>query len=608
MIQDIRTPRTELFLPGTCVPAPLRMGRLGAAAGERAIHQPARRRNASLRAAYLEAALAAVPRLLGAIDRNPYRPTYGCMDREHWHYRTSSFPSEMYQEGVLPLAIVHATQLPGNPYFGNRRIAELAAAGIRFAAKSSRADGSCDDYYPFERALGSAVFSLSACAAAYRLLGLRESGLLDWFRRRARWIIAHGESGRLTNHHALAALGLLRVAELTGEDEFRRAADAKIDQVVAWQDDEGWVDEYGGADPGYQTVTIDCLAKYRRATGQARLDEPLRRAVEFARAFLHPDGAYGGVYGSRGTAHFYPHGFELLAAENRSAAELADGFLKNLAADTEARLDDDRLFVHRVANLLEAYRDWSPTAPVAPSPADAPTPLHFPRAGLLVRRPPEAYTVVSTARGGVFKHFAGAAASTTDAGLVIETTDGRVAVSQVHEHCRAVEWRCTEHDGSGETLSVAGPLHWANFETISPIKQILFHAGMCTVGRWCRALVRRLLQQRLITGHRPAPIRLSRRFEWSKGVVSRCSSGDVELRSALPEQRLPTPLLRVTDTIELTDSRLAVKRMSYGTDHQSAYVAATGGYDPSILESWTGLGEHVERLNRDRRVTITRQW
>ena len=103
------------FVPGTSVTAGV------------PIHLPASRvdadgptgrpgtRDPALRNLYLERALAAMPRLLGAIDRNPFRPTYGCFDRQYWHYRTSSFPSEMYQEGVLPLALVCATSPAGQP-------------------------------------------------------------------------------------------------------------------------------------------------------------------------------------------------------------------------------------------------------------------------------------------------------------------------------------------------------------------------------------------------------------------------------------------------------------------------------------------------------------
>src|SRR5689334_8826603 len=101
-----------------------------------AAHTPIRAstRNVALRDLYATAAAGYLPRLLGDIDRNPYRKTYGCLDRQFWHYRTSDFPSEMYQEGVLPLAQAFAIEYPGNRWHGEERLRELAIAGMRFAA------------------------------------------------------------------------------------------------------------------------------------------------------------------------------------------------------------------------------------------------------------------------------------------------------------------------------------------------------------------------------------------------------------------------------------------------------------------------------------------
>jgi hypothetical protein len=112
---------------------------------------------------------------------------------------------------------------------------------------------------------------------------------------------------------------------------------------------------------------------------------------------------------------------------------------------------------------------------------------------------------------------------------------------------------------------------------------------MWSLGRWCRTLVRRLLQRRLITGRSPAPIRLVRQFEF------------LEHREAIGG-----PSLRVTDTIELTSPNVRVRRMAFGTDHESAYVAASGGYHEAVLQPWTDLSQHVEQLNTLRRVTIVR--
>ncbi len=576
-MSTFNTAGQNYFVPGTDFLAEHAKSSVPAKPGGTLTHREPRRRDLYLHGVYED-----ITRLLGAIDRNPFRPTYGCLDRQYWHYRTACFPSEMYHEGVLPLALVYTHKLPGNRWHGCDRVRELAVAAMRFSARSCHRDGSCDDYYPFERALGAAVFSLQAAAKAYQLLDLNDPELLAWFERRARWLTENEESGKLTNHHASAALGLWRVAEITGNDEHRNAALERVEQVLAWQDEEGWFHEYGGADPGYQTVTIDCLAKLRQATGDERLDEPIRHAVSFARHFLHPDGSYGGEYGSRGTCHFYPHGFELLAEQLPDAADLADGFLQSIENGTHARFNDDRLFAHRLAHRIEAYLDWSPTRP-HPS-QQPPQPItQFPNAGLFVTRDGERHTVVSTARGGILKHFGGDQYA-TDAGLIVETQDGTVSVSQMHDRDRTVDVN-PEPDGTTR-ITVTGSLHTARFETATPLKQSILHTGMWTVGRWCRTAVRKLLQRRLITGRNHLPIRLTR---------------IIQLRSG-------SPAVRITDEIELTSPAVRVKRMAIGTDHQAAYVAACGVYQDSVLEPWTDLAEHVEALNRDRRVVVVREF
>ena len=321
----------------------------------------------------------------------------------------------------------------------------------------------------------------------------------------------------------------------------------------------------------------------RRATGNQILDEPIRRGVRFARHFLHPDGSFAGEYGSRGTSHFYPHGMELLAAVSAEAADLADGFLNALARATHAYFSDDRLFAHRLGNRIEAYLDWSPVRARPPG-AEQPIFVHFANAGLVVSRHGDRQTVVSTARNGIFKHFAPRMPCLTDAGLVVETDDGAVAVSQSHDRRRAAQ--VALEDGGQVRITVSGMLDAAPAETATPLKQSLLHVGMWLVGRWFRTTVRQLLQQRVITGRRPLPIRFARTIEILEG----------------------SPSLRVTDTIELASPAITIRRMAFGTDHQAAYVAACGVYHDSVLQPWTELADQVEALNRDRRVVVVREF
>ncbi|NEQ32763.1 MAG: hypothetical protein F6K04_17455, partial [Leptolyngbya sp. SIO4C5] len=151
---------------------------------------------------FAQAALAQIPKILTLQDRNPHSPTYGCFDRNFWQYKIIDFPSGMSQEFVWPLALAYDTNSPDNPFYQEPKLRDWVEAGIVYAARSAHADGSCDDYFPFERASGAAAFSLLACLESYQLMGLENSIALKFFEKRADWLAHHLESGRLTNHQA----------------------------------------------------------------------------------------------------------------------------------------------------------------------------------------------------------------------------------------------------------------------------------------------------------------------------------------------------------------------------------------------------------------------
>ena len=542
---------------------------------------------------YLDEAWRAVPRILASVDLNSFGPSYGCCDRQFWHYRTAAFPSEMYQEAALPLALAYRHDLPGNRWHGEMRLAEAATAALRFSMRSAHADGSADDYYPQERALGAVVFSLQAATEAYRLLSLDDELLLDFFQRRAWWVARHDESGRLTNHHALAALAVWRTGELLDCPRLKQAALQRAKQVIGWQSSEGWFPEYGGADPGYQTVTIDCLAKLRREAQLDFLDEPLARAVCFSRWFQSPDGSYGGVYGSRGTRHLYPHGMELLAAEVSDAAQLADGFLDSLAAGHAAQFDDDRMYVHRAGNLIEAYLDARPRMSENEfRTADRRVRERwFPKARLFVLQGPTDHFVAAPSRGGSFQAasmVSNAVGSLVDSGLVVELSDGTTGISQTHDLERPLHVRFND-EGRAAVIRVESMLQRIRFERATPVKQALLHFAAIALGGWGRGVLRRLLQGRVIHANRSLPIRSTRTLE-------RGATGDASQFT-----------WRVVDQIELLNRETKVRSMAFASEFQAAYTAATSVYQTSLLQPWRNLDELVAVLNSERRVEIVRQ-
>ena len=77
-----------------------------------------------------------------------------------------------------------------------------------------------------------------------------------------------------------------------------------------------------------QFLTISALARLHSLRPDSVLERSLERAVRFAGELVHPDGSYGGEYGSRNTLAFFPDGFELVGrwmpeASGISATSLA---------------------------------------------------------------------------------------------------------------------------------------------------------------------------------------------------------------------------------------------------------------------------------------------
>lgn len=516
-----------------------------------------------------------LPRILELVDRNRLSPTYGCFDRSYWHYRTSDFPSGMAQEAVLPLALAYTLEHPENRFYHEERLRELVEAGIEFARRSSHRDGSCDDYFPFERAAGASAFSLYACTEAALILGLSRPEWTPFFKKRAKYLADEGyrESGVLSNHKALIILALYNVFLLTGDPSIKKQAEEKLDHLLTLQTQEGWFPEYGGCDPGYLTFTIDFLAKYHEKSKDPRVMEPLRQAVQFCSCFMHPDGSFGGEYGSRNTFHFLPHGFEICAREVPEARQTADRFLESLKAERRSYAEDDRIFCHYVYNYLQAYLDYA----LRPEPNPAPGTDSFRvfgEAGLVVKRAGRNYAVISTVKGGVAKIFKEGRLLWCDSGLVGRSKEGIKFTSQVTGAFKTT----TE----GNKITIEGLCHETHNLLFSPFLFILFRLFLSVVGRFLPAnVVRRALQKKAITGRpREFPLRFRKTFR-----LDAFEPPDYELI--------------------LEDMKVQIQELWITSDSTFIYVATSQPYQSGTLKPWLNLNEVVTELNEKRQVRFS---
>jgi hypothetical protein len=519
-------------------------------------------------------ALGQIPKILTLLDRNPHSPTYGCFDRNFWHYKIIDFPSGMAQEFVLPLALAYQTDIPDNPYYQQAVIKDWVEAGILYAARTAHGDGSCDDYFPFERAAGAAAFSLMACVESYITLGLIDYDILRFFEKRANWLAHHFESGQLANHEALIILCLEQLGQILKTSKWRRVINTRLERLLSWQSEEGWFKEYEGCDPGYHTLTISCLARIDQIRPDPRIKAALIKAVEFAAHFIHPDGSYGGEYTSRNTYNFFPHGFELVGEWMPEALRINDRFLQGLQQGLAPCYADDHIIGHHTWNYLLAWRDFVPERPPH-APRDVAS-LWLKDAQILIKRRPNVELYIALNKGGVFKLFRDNQLVVSDTQISLQIRQGRSIKNAVGHLIAPYTYKLNQDE-----ITIEGHLGWAKQTQMSPIKLMILRVVMLSFGRFFPDLIRKLLQKILITGRQEAPFRFRRQFRWENNQW------------------------HITDELSAVSWKEVISA-GIGGDQTSIYVVMSRTFQRGQLQPWFNLTEQIKPLKADQTLKIER--
>lgn len=456
----------------------------------------------------------ALRRALSEQNRDPYAPAHGCFDRRFWAWKLVDYAEATFQRNVLLPA--RALRDQGRDPAERALLRASVRSGLAFAAAAQHPDGSWDQAFPHEHSFGAAAFLLHPLLEAY--LAVRDDSDAPFrraaeamLRRAADFLCAHGEEhGHIANHLAGAALSLARAGALFGEARYGARADALLASILEHQSPEGWFLEYLGADPGYQTLCVYYLAQLHEARPSAPLAEALERAVEFLAWFVHPDGSFGGEYGSRRTGVFYPGGLALLAARgNATAAAIVHAMAGSIAGGRTVTLDN--VDTANLAPLSASYLlllEHAPALPgtAPPLPRDREGAADFVQAGIHVRSTARHYVVVGASNGGVVKVFdrADGRVRVNDGGYAGEDDRGGFVTTQGTGTGRATV--------EGDRIVVEAPFVAmpralptpAQFLVLRPVNLTLMRSvGMGNA-------VKRALVRLLISGGKPLPLALRR--------------------------------------------------------------------------------------------------
>ena len=407
----------------------------------------------------------------------------------------------MLQQSALTLALLYQLPLAGSPYCGNLQIRAWAIAGLRYWAGRQHRDGSFDEYYPFEHGYIPTSFSLYAAAEACRVLDWADDGVVAACRRAAAYL-AKTEERQALNQEAAALPGLYATYLLTGDEQIGAAAGEKFERFLGLQSAEGWFAEYGGADMGYLSTTLDFLAEYWRMSGDQRAFDACAGIVEFARYFIHQDGSAGGQYGSRNTEYFLLSGLSAMAGTSDAAVAMFDGVRRQMGdpASAYASFDDRYLSHNMLHSLLRSIRNL-PDEKAAPAalPCQTEHERYFPEAGLLSLGQGRSHLICGLKKGGVIRLFCGGREVFRDFGYRLQRAPGQTA---------ATNWLNDDLEISREEhgFAVSGPLTEVPQQVATPWKHMALRLAARVVGR--RLIP--TLKKRLIFVDRRSPARFTR--------------------------------------------------------------------------------------------------
>ena len=487
---------------------------------------------------YAQAAVAVLPRVLAGFDRNPASPTFGVGDRFHWAWGLIDFPNATFQSVVHGMARLWTNDLWPYPTDVGRFVDRMDSA-IQAVRTCTARDGSLSEAFPGEGSwcvTALAAFDVLAATELMRPeigddLAQRWVDIVDPLARLLRR--TDETHAFISNHLATGAAALHRWADVTGCDHSREAAERIIARIIDRQHREGWYLEYQGADPGYQSLATYYLADIVGRRDHPELRESLVRSVEFVRHFAHPDGSFGGAYGSRNTRFFVPAGFHLLAAISQDARALAIQMAASVRAQTVVTLA--AIDAPNLPPLFNAYC-LAAVTPVAPGPtvalpafAATSTRVEFPGAGLLVDAGPIHYTVVGTKKGGVVQHYVSGHEAVVDCGALYRR-GADVGSAQAFDD--ASTWGI-----SGSTLTVDADVRSVVTDVPKPWQFAALRLATMSVLRirGLREWLKRRLVRRLVTGPKRWNVRNVRTIELGADLrVSDVTHPDGDLRRVHP--------------------------------------------------------------------------
>ncbi|MHA1875449.1 MAG: hypothetical protein ACTSUC_03275 [Promethearchaeota archaeon] len=270
--------------------------------------------------------------LLNLVDTDEKSETYGCCYKPFWYggqdpeIRNPNFVNARWQEAGLTLAMMWNKKYPRNPYFRNDEVKEIIKAIMLFWTKIQHRDGSFDEWKKYEHGQPPTAFSTYAMIKALEIM---KDELSDGERKRikksikkaADWLCVNSEPIAI-NHEVVAINTLYHAYLLLKDSKYLQAIDEKLEVVKGRFSEEGWFNEVGGPDTGYNEISLTYLGIYWDSSKDKRVLPIADKVLNFNKYFIYPDYISGGGINTRLATGTLPIGYAIFHNEFPLAREL----------------------------------------------------------------------------------------------------------------------------------------------------------------------------------------------------------------------------------------------------------------------------------------------
>ena len=469
-----------------------------------------------------------LPRLLSLIDTDRSSVSFGVADRYHWAWGLIDFGNGSLQGMSRGMALLW---INGKWPFDTSQETFISRIDSLFVGTKflTRKNGSLEEAFPNEGSYCVTAIVAYDLVCTVDMLGsyitneVRQSWL-SVIEPLVNYLIKSDEEHALiSNHLATSIAALVRWEKVTKEETAIKRAQTLLERLLSNQSEEGWFNEYGGSDPGYQTLCTDFLADVHFVRPDFELIEPLKKSIKFLWFFAHPDGSFGGNYGSRNTRIYFPFGILSLAQIIPEAASLS-AFMASSIRDkrvvTLSSIDTPNLVMAFnsycwAAVIWHQNKQIKHKLPTLPSFSKKKSTYFFSDAGIFIDKGKEHYTIISTAKGGVVYHFVKDHKPLIDVGVVLVSKTGKHGSS------------CNDGDlvisANRRELQITSPITSMTKELPGPLQFLLLRLLAVSVfhSRFCREWFKKILVKKLISRKKKWGLENERKIKLGKQLEVR---------------------------------------------------------------------------------------